>query len=522
MSNEQVRLIDAVDVYLDESPERPESPESAGAPLLIGALRASFGAGRQLGGSSFEYTAEYLASPSRYAISPDLPLVAGKQFSGEDAALFGAFADATPDDWGTGLIDAAFTRERGAGWPLALGEFDHLVQQNDLTRMGALRFREPGTSGTSAAGASTPGTSTAAPEWLTAAQHTAANPNDAQRIAEAVARFEEYEATDEDMEILGYAGSSLGGARPKATIQDADGGLWLLKLPSNRDRRIDTEAWEATALDLAAAAGLRVPRHRLIRLDEHKSSLLIERFDRRFDQRSQSRVGYMSAMTAMQLGPQQSATYEDLADTIDQVTLESSVEDLREMFGRVALTVLVGNVDDHWKNHGFTRERTGVDAGAATSWRLSPAFDVNPTRPGSRVRSRRINSHDDPSNRDVRLLIEGRDAYRLTQRDAAEVLARVTRAVGTWRETARKYNIGPGEIEYMAPAFNEAQFEYAERFVIEHLAVTSPRVPPAVPPVPAIPRAGQPLADRKRRFPELFAAGEGASSSPDASTDLEY
>lgn len=349
------------------------------------------------------------------------------------------------------------------------------MQQNDLTRMGALRFTETRPAQLARPGAAPEpsaepiNTEPMSTEWLTAARHTAANPSDARRIAEAVARFEEYEATEEDMEILGYAGSSLGGAQPKATIQEDDGSLWMLKLPSNRDRRVDTEAWEATTLDLAAAAGLRVPRHRLIRLDERKSSLLIERFDRigKAGIRT-ARVGYMSAMTAMQLGSQGSATYENFADAIDLVTLSASTQDLREMYGRVALTVLVGNVDDHWKNHGFVRERghTNTDA----TWRLSPIFDVNPTRSGSRVRSRQINDRDDASNRDVRLLIEDRDVYRLTRQDAAEVLSRVTRAVSTWRETAEKHNISAAEIEHMASAFDEAQFDHAAHFVARFAA----------------------------------------------------
>ncbi|TFD85921.1 HipA domain-containing protein [Cryobacterium serini] len=109
----------------------------------------------------------------------------------------------------------------------------------------------------------------------------------------------------------------------------------------------------------------------------------------------------MSAMTPMGLGPQSSATYENFADTIGQVTLEAVSKDLREMFGRVAFTVLVGSVDGHWRNHGFLR----IDG----VWRLRPLFDVNLTRAGSRVPSRRINDRDAPSNRDVRLFIEGRE-----------------------------------------------------------------------------------------------------------------
>lgn len=440
MATEQIRLLDVVDVYLDEG--RAE-------PVHVGTLRASFMGGRTLAGSSFEYAASYLANPDSYAVSPDLPLVAGKQFSGSDMTLFGAFADVTPDDWGVGLIDAEYALQRGDELPRAIGEFDHLVQQNDLTRMGALRFTAPGTAPT-------------AGQWLTGATHTAANRNDVRRIAEAASRFEEYEATDEDIEILGFAGSSLGGARPKATIQEGDGTLWMLKLPSNRDRRSDLEAWEASALDIAAEAGLRVPRHRLIRLAEHESSLLIERFDRAGDHR----IGFISAMTAMQLSQQnQQATYADFADTVDQLTPGSSQADLRELFQRVALTVLVGNVDDHWKNHGFVRGQTSA---GGTAWRLSPLYDVNPTRAGSRVRSRRISDRDDPANRDIRLLIESSQVYQLKAGDAAEALLPVVRAVHKWREIAASNGIRTGEIESMASAFDETQLRHASEFVSKH------------------------------------------------------
>lgn len=440
MATEPMRLLDVVDVHSDEGP---------GEPVLVGTLRASYLGGRTLAGSSFEYAQSYLSGARRYALSPDLPLVSGKQFSGGDATLFGAFADVTPDDWGAGLIDTEYARLRDEASPRVIGEFDHLVQQNDATRMGSLRFTEQGTYPDDGA-------------WLTSGTHTGLNTQDVRRIAEAASRFEEYEPTDEDIEILGFAGSSLGGARPKVTIEESDGTLWMLKLPSNRDRHSDLEAWEATALDIAEQAGLRVPRRRLIRLAEHASSLLIERFDRA----GEHRVGFISAMTAMKLTPQnQRATYADFADAIDHLVSVSAAADLREMFARVALTVLVGNVDDHWKNHGFVRERVGDRA----TWRLSPLFDVNPTRAGSRVRSRRISDGDDPTNRDIRRLIETREVYGLTAVAAAEALAGVVRAVGAWGATAASNGIAAAEIERMASAFDETQREYAAEFVAKHL-----------------------------------------------------
>lgn len=444
MGTDGMRLYDSVDVSLDEGPM---------GPVLVGTLRASFMGGRVLAGTSFEYAPSYLARPTRYAISPDLPLVAGRQFSGADVTLFGAFADVTPDDWGIQLIDAEYSLRRDPAGPRVIGEFDHLVQQNDFTRMGALRFRA--LTGGSAAESGASG-------WLTATRQAVASARDVRRIAEAVTRFEHYEATAEDIEILGVAGSSLGGARPKATVRDSDGSLWLLKLPSNRDRRIDVEAWEATALDLAQRAGLRVPRRRLLRFAEGRSSLLVERFDRAPG--GVARVGYMSAMSAMQLGPQnQHATYADFADTVDRV-VPTPASDLWELFGRIALNVLIGNVDDHWKNHGFIRTQLGSDS----SWQLSPLFDINPTRAGSRVRSRRITDTDDSTNRDIRLLVEGCGVYGLTAAEAARILTGVLEAVGDWREVAAQNGIAVREAEHMASAFDETQFAYAAAFVARH------------------------------------------------------
>jgi serine/threonine-protein kinase HipA len=444
--------MNAVSVHMSEG--------AAGAvePVLVGTLRGSFQGGRRLVSTSFEYAQSYLQRAGAYELSPDLPLRSGRVYTGADATMFGAIADATPDDWGTSLIDAQWAIERTKDQPAFLGEFDHLVQLNDATRVGALRFAEVGKT-----------------EFLTLDGRTSVRLADAQRLAEAASRFEKYEASDEDVELLGWAGSSLGGARPKATIMEG-GALWLLKLPSNRDRRTDIEAWEAVALELAERAGLRVPRRRLIPIEDLNSSLLVERFDRahapgqvRTEQTeltegaesagSQIRVGYQSALSAMAVGSvQDRRTYEDFADTIDMMT--GSRDELKEMFGRVALNVLIGNVDDHWRNHGFVRE--------GDRWRLSPVFDVNPTRAGSKVQARQISPMDDPYDRDVRILIEGRDAYGLTEMQAAEGIARVAAAVEQWGDVAKELSITEAEIESMESAFSQAQLEHAKAFSDAH------------------------------------------------------
>lgn len=429
-----MQLLNAVSVHLGEG---------AGEPVHVGTLHGSFQGGRRLASTSFEYDPSYLERSDAYALSPDLPLRSGRVYTGADTEMFGAFADATPDDWGTSLIDAQWANEREEGQPSVLGKFDHLVQLNDETRLGALRFTPAGES-----------------DWLTLDGHTAARLVDAGRLAAAAARFEQYEATDEDIELLGWAGSSLGGARPKATIADGNA-LWLLKLPSNRDRRSDIEAWEAVALELADRAGLRVPRRRLIRSDEFSSSLLIERFDRTTPagQTPAERIGYQSAYSAMEIrSVQDRRTYDDFADTIDHLT--GSRADLEEMFGRVALSVLVGNVDDHWRNHGFVRQ--------GGQWRLSPLFDVNPTRTGSRVQARQISASDDPLDRDIRMLIRSRDVYALSETRAAEILGRVADAVAQWPEVAAETGIAAAEIASMASAFSETQLMHAREHVAAH------------------------------------------------------
>ncbi len=426
-----MKITDSAQVWLDDRET---------GPVRVGTVQALFLAGRNPISSSFEYAPSYLADPARYELSPDLPLVPGKQYFGDDTVLPGALSDAAPDDWGTSLVDASYARLRQPGQPASLGAFDHLVMLGDGARMGALRLRSDDG------------------EWLSQETHIADDTSALTMFVAAAARFSVHEASDEDIELLGAAGSSLGGARPKVNVRLHGDRLWMLKLPSTRDRGTDGEAWEATALQLARRAGLRAPATELLRPEGMASSLLIERFDRRASSAGEHRVGYMSAMTAMRLGSQGKATYEDFADTVDRLT--GSQADMHELFGRVALTVLVGNADDHWKNHGFVRGPEG--------WRLSPVFDVNPMRSGTRIRSRQITDRDDPTDRDIRLLLEGAEAYRLTPAEAAEALAPVVAAVQGWRGVAEANSIARSEIEHMAPAFREDQLAHALRFVELH------------------------------------------------------
>lgn len=414
-------------------------------PALVGTLRPSFQGGRTLAGSSFEYARSYLNHEAAYAISPDLPLTAGRQYSQTNQVIFGAFSDAAPDQWGEKIIDAnhALRRNRDPQLPRSLGAFDYLLGVSDASRMGALRLRD--TDG-----------------WCST-DHGVANVHDLAKIAAAAGRYDAGEASDVDVEYLGDIATSPGGARPKANVLLASGELALAKLPHSKDGDFDTEAWEALALTIASNAGIHVSPFTLHTMSHQKSVLVVNRFDRRG---RDERLGYVSAATALGIGANDDdrVTYQEFADVIAELSVKPSA-DLHEMFARVALTVLINNVDDHWRNHGFLHDASG--------WRLAPAFDINPSPRRGTIFSRAISSDDDPRARDIRNLVKTADAYHLSELDAATILQRVGAEVERWQEIARSVDISAAQITRMRGAFDDEQLDLARSNV--------PKVPSARP-----------------------------------------
>ncbi|KQO65187.1 type II toxin-antitoxin system HipA family toxin [Curtobacterium sp. Leaf261] len=406
-------------------------------PVQVGVLSASFQGARNLASSAFEYDSTFLARVDRYPLSPDLPLSSGRQYAAENRTLFGAFADAAPDEWGQTIIEAnhAALRQHDQTLPGRIGEFDFLTGVSDFTRAGALRLR-----------------STAGGGWLSA-DDGVANLHDLERILAVAGRYEADEASAEDVAYLNDVATSPGGARPKANVLTGRGALALAKLPHSKDGTIDVEAWEGVALTLASNVGIVTPRwtHRSVSGD--RSVLVVDRFDR---DAGVGRIGYISAASALEVGRYDNSrvTYEQFSDTIDTISCTPRV-DLREMFTRIALTILVNNVDDHWRNHGFLRTPAG--------WRLSPVFDVNPSPRRGSVTARPVNDDDDPRDRDVRNLVRVADAFRLTGDTARDIVRGVAAEVRQWPSVATALDIPTSQQERMRPAFSERQLEYAER-----------------------------------------------------------
>ncbi|WP_022885689.1 type II toxin-antitoxin system HipA family toxin [Glaciibacter superstes] len=422
-----------------------------GTPTFVGVLKPSFSGGRNLASASFQYDSGYLAHPRAYPISPELPLVPTRTFTPENMTIFGSFADASPDMWGKKLIQAnhALRLEKQPGVYRKLGDFDFLLNVSDFTRMGALRLKAP-TGGS----------------WL-ASDSEAANIHDLERVIAVARRYEDQVASDEDLEYLSDIATSPGGARPKANVITEFGNLAIAKLPHSKDGNIDVESWEALALTLAENIGIRTPTFEHRRAGADKSVLVAHRFDRVGED---VRLGYMSASTAMELGTlsDSGVTYQEFADTISELSSQPAA-DLHEMFTRIALTVLINNVDDHWRNHGFLHDGSG--------WRLSPVFDVNPSTSHS-VNSRAISEQDDPRNRDIRNLASVAESFSLTGEQAAAIVHSVADHVERWPAIANSFGIPVEQQKAMSRAFDTNQLSVAR----EYSPLAPPRIVDLAPP----------------------------------------
>jgi serine/threonine-protein kinase HipA len=385
---------------------------------------------RGIESASFVYSDRYLADPDAYALDPGLPLVTGTLQTPVGRALFGVFADSSPDRWGRTLIQRA-ERARAkatATAPRSMSEVDLLLGVRDDLRQGALRFRniEQG-------------------PFLATEESGVPALTDLPVLLDIAARAERDTADYEDLRRLVRAGSSLGGARPKAHVLDAAGRVAIAKFPSDSSDTWNVMAWEKVALDLARDAGVTVPDSQLIRIG-NRNVLVVDRFDRR----GTARIGYASAMTMLEASDGYQRSYLEIAEVIEQRSTAVAAE-LRQLWRRIAFSILISNTDDHLRNHGFLHER-------GDSWILSPAFDLNP-QPGSEDLSTAIDYTDTRASVDT--LMSVADYFRLEASAALEVLAEVTRAVTRWRTVAKFHGLLQQDLNAMEPAFEHAEGERA-------------------------------------------------------------
>lgn len=377
---------------------------------------------------SYEYVRSWLESSDRFALQPSLPLVPGEQFT-SSGGLPGIFGDAAPDRWGRRLLERreASNARRESRRPRNLDDWDFLVGVADATRMGALRL----------------GLGREGPFFDDLPQ--AVPPLTRLRTLESAARrLDDPEGApldDPDVALLIAPGSSLGGTRPKATFEDPDGTLWIAKFPSRQDRS-DVGGWEHLTAQLAREAGVTVTDSRALQLSSSGTTYATRRFDRDGDRRRL----FVSAMTMIGKTDGDEASYLEVAQVIANHVEPGAMEaDLAQMFRRLVFNVIVGNRDDHPRNHGFLR--------AAGGWRLAPAFDVNP----SPEMAQHALAIDDRSHEpSLEFAVATRSFYRLSAQEATGIVEEVAGAVSGWEAKARRASLPAAEIELMRIAINHA------------------------------------------------------------------
>ena len=398
-------------------------------PLLMGWLRCQ--ASRAGDIFSFEYDRAWLQHPEALTFDPDLAMVQGAQYPATGRANFGIFLDSSPDRWGRVLMQKrenmrARLAERRAR---SLTEWDFLLGVHDETRLGALRFRDVNTG-----------------QFIDSDDEFAAPPIASLRELQAASYdFEMHPDEQDPVESerwrtqLFAPGSSLGGARPKASVRDEEGMLCVAKFPSRQDRR-DIGAWELVAHRLAANAGINVPYARPVRIPESAyTTFLARRFDRTPKNR---RLAFVSAMTLTQRKDGDAgASYLELVDLLQSQGSQTKADSV-ELFRRVVFSILIHNTDDHLLNHGFFIGERGIS--------LSPAYDMNPSTE-RRELSLAINEVE--TDCDVSIALEARADYGLSKIEADRVVAQVTAAVALWRTEATRLRIPDAEQELMAIAF---------------------------------------------------------------------
>lgn len=400
-------------------------------PSLIGTLYVDGGKGRQV--LSFSYCEDWLNDlNNNMSLDPDLKLFAGRQYAPADKAIFGMFADSCPDRWGRLLMKRreAIVAKKEERKPRTLTELDFLLGVYDETRMGGLRFS------TSQGGAFlSDDKELATPPWTTL-----------RKLESASLAFEKNDDGMEEkwLKQLVAPGSSLGGARPKASVLAPDGSLWIAKFPSKHDET-NVGAWEMVVHELAVLCNLNVPEARLENFSKTGSTFLTKRFDRVGDRR----VHFASAMTLLGKNDGANASdgsgYSDIANIIRRNGMMPK-RDLFELWRRIVFNMAVSNTDDHLRNHGFLIGNSG--------WILSPMYDVNPNIYGDTLS---LNVDADSNLIDFNLALSVAKLYGLTETQAVNELKEIKNVVETnWRKLAGKFGLSRSETEEMAPAFEMA------------------------------------------------------------------
>jgi serine/threonine-protein kinase HipA len=400
-----------------------------GGATRMGLLYATPARGKET--FSFEFDPEWLELSQARTLDPALRLGPGPQYVSAGRENFGLFLDSSPDRWGRVLMqrrEAQLARAEGRKERRLL-ELDYLLGVYDGHRLGGLRFRvgDGPYLDDDADIASPPWTS------LRELEHASLRLEDDDTESPEAAKW---------LRMLVAPGRSLGGARPKASVVDAQGQLWIAKFPSSRDSD-DVGAWESVVAALARSAGVTVADNERRRFGSRHHTFLARRFDR---VGGGQRLHFCSAMTLLERREGEAgASYLDLANVLTQHGAEPA-GDLEQLWRRLVFFVCVSNVDDHLRNHGFLLAEQG--------WLLAPAYDMNPAPD---VAGLTLNISETDNAQDLGLVRDVARSFRVGARRADQIIQEVVSAVRGWRAEAERAQLSRAEQERMAPAFRLAQ-----------------------------------------------------------------
>jgi len=366
--------------------------------------------------SLFQYEGEWLDRPDAFAIDPvNLPLQPSPfHHTSSKSALPCVLRDTAPDRWGQKLIQRAFLK---ADQDRSLNEMDYLLGISDAARVGALRYRVPGTT-----------------TFDHDEDHRTVPPLiTLPMLLNAADAVHADTETAEDLRLLLNEGSPLGGARPKASVQDGEA-LSIAKFPKEGDPRSIIHG-EILALTLAAKAGMNVAQCRLVKATGRPVALIT-----RFDRDGERRIPFASAMTLLGLEDGDEAAYTDIAANIIRPYSSAMTKDLHELWRRIVFSVLISNFDDHLRNHAFLYDGNGL-------WRLSPAYDLNPVPKHEGTGDLKTWISEGGPKADLELALEAAAEFALTDAKARAIIDEVTAVVRTWRDTARDIGMCPADIK---------------------------------------------------------------------------
>lgn len=382
--------------------------------------------------ATLEFAPSWLADPLHHALGPVLPPTRGAFHTGEGRAIFGALGDSAPDRWGRRLMARnAARRARDAGeTPRALREIDFLLGVTDFVRQGALRF-----SLTEGGPYVAEGNADQVPPLLDIRELLAA--------ARALDDDPDSVEAEHAVRLLLAPGSSLGGARPKASVRDRDGALAIAKFPKGDDE-VDVVRWEAVMLTLAERAGVSVAEGR-VELAGESAVLVVRRFDRE----GEARIPFISAMSLLDAKDSEQRSYVEIADALRRVASHASLE-LPRLWRRLAFNILASNFDDHLRNHAVMYDGAG--------WSLSPAYDLNPVP--AHVKPRQLSTAinlDEDTGASIELAVEAAEEF-LLERDAAKsIAAEVADGIAGWRGAAARVGLHRKAIDQMESAFEHTE-----------------------------------------------------------------